>query len=154
MRVSGLAAGGFVLEALVWVCQDRVREDHLDAYRQIPFRIDTGSTHTTMGMDLARENHIVLPRRRGRVTTRTASGLRTELTAEGSILAKFVGLEAYPFVIPCVFVEDRPAELPGLLGLNALQPRLGPYLRATFDGSPQPEMPDGHVVIDLIPRPA
>jgi hypothetical protein len=154
IRPSGLSRDGLVVDVRLWVCKDLRFEDHLDAYQPIPFRIDTGSTHTTMAMSLALENEITIPRRRSVASARTAGGRRSDVTAEGSLLVKFVGLEAHPFVIPCVFVEDRPTDLPGLLGLNALQTERGPYLRFTLDGTPQPDMPQGCVVIDFIPRPA
>jgi hypothetical protein len=78
-----------------------------------------------------------------------ASGRQTIVIRPGEILAKFVGLERYPIVIPCFFHEERPADVPSLLGLDSLRPRIGPKLCYTFDGRSTANFPLGHLAIDL-----
>lgn len=153
VRPIGLADPGYVVDVPMWICEDPRRENDLDAYSQIAFRVDSGASHTTLSVAKARDHRVTIPTRRRSVRVRTARGGRAESTADGPILLRFVNLEAYSFVVQCVFVEDRSSDVPGLLGLNALRPVRGPEIRLTFDGAGNPDMPDGRLIIDLVPRP-
>jgi hypothetical protein len=142
-------AAGLIAEVSLWVCEDARREEHLGAYHRVVFRIDTGSTHCSMSMATARDFNLKVPGRFQSFSILTAAGQQPAGISEGHIVAKFVGMEAHSFVFPCNFFQDRPANVPALLGLNGLRPQRGRRLRWTFDGNPATGAPDGTFVIEV-----
>jgi hypothetical protein len=138
-------------EVWMWVCEDVRRQDDLDAYHKLLFRIDSGSTHTSMGVALARSNNITVPTTSVSRSILTAIGSQTAITRSGLIAVRFVGLEAHLLVLPCTFYDRRPSSVPSLLGLNTLRPRVGPRIRYTFDGWDNRQYSNGRLVIELIP---
>lgn len=149
VRLPRFRAVGLIAQVWMWVCEDVRRQDDLNAYHKLQFRFDTGATHTSMSLATARENNLTVPPATVSTPTLTATGWQTEVVHEGVILAKFVGLEAYPFVWPCLFHAGRPADVPPLLGLNAIHPNVGRRVRYVFEGASAATPFHGRLLIEV-----
>ena len=139
---------GFVAATFLWVCKDLSRVNDLQAYDRRRFRIDTGCTHTSISTSLARQLDLTVPPTLSRTRLQTVHGRQIANVRVGLLLAKFVGLEAFPFIVRCVFHDDWPADVPALLGMNALRPRHGGPFRWIFEGNSSADAPDGRLIIE------
>ena len=141
---------GLIADVWLWVCEDVTRQNDLNAYHKLRFRLDTGATHTSMSRELAQEHQIRVPNPSTEVAVISVSGRHTIRVSEGQIACKFVGLEEAPLVLSCAFHKERPASVPSLLGLNSIHPLVGPSIRYTFDGSEPSMYPYGRLIVEVI----
>src|SRR6187431_2597415 len=90
---------GLIADVWLWVCEDATRQNDLDAYHKLRFRLDTGATHTSMSREFAQGLQIRVPKLTRNVAVISVSGRHTIRVSEGQIASKFVGLEEVPLVL-------------------------------------------------------
>jgi len=105
------------------------------------FRVDNGSTYTTMSATLARLLGIPIPATTSRLTSLTTAGRRDALVRDGELRVRFDALPGHLFRLYCVFSEDVPPSVPPLLGLNDF----ADLFRFTVDAAPTADFPFGSV---------
>jgi hypothetical protein len=138
----------------VWLCQSKDHIDHLGAYQKVRFRVDPGAHFTSMGIDYAREIGLELPEHLQEFISSTASGQARERFIAGRLYARIVGMESDLLEWPCFFFENRPRNVPPLLGLGGvLQSVSGQILRLSFDGTPIPGARHGTFSLEIFNPP-
>jgi hypothetical protein len=108
--------------------------------------IDTGASLCIFSAAWARANGLLLPPTSSSLTTTTAAGRLSGRVYDLDLNARFRRMPKFPFSLAVVFSEAHPPTVPPLIGLHNLLN----YWRFTFDGSPEPTAPMGHMRFEIL----
>jgi hypothetical protein len=112
-------------------------------WKQIPFRVDSGTEMTTMLAYDAKSLDLAVPK-----TPVSRLVLFGQEVRSGLLRARVVGMDPTEFVFPCYFIGDPdvlpPANSRNLLGLTGVINQIS----LTFDGRPAVRSPRGVLVVE------
>ena len=125
------------------ILQVQVR-NRLGRWEPIDFLVDTGSSVTTIPMQLAAKHALMIPERSVEMPVRTIAGRIMQRRRTGLVVARLQGLHPQQFTWPCHFIEAPPGPANPALGLAGVLDDL----RLTFDGDYQQTAPYGTLLIE------
>ena len=108
--------------------------------------LDTGASLCVFSAVWARAVGLELPPASSGLPLRTATGEIVTRVYDFSLNVRFRGLPEQPFPLAVVFSESHPPNVPPLLGLHNLLN----FWRFTFDGTPEPAAPLGHMRFEAL----
>jgi len=141
------ATGDFLLHARL----ELLLHNRSGAWKQAPFRVDSGTEMTSMPASFAKTLDLPYPQNPTPGFIHPGSG---GVLRAGVIRAKVVGMDATEYVFPCFFLGDPdapPANQPGPLSMNLLGlTGVVDKIRITLDGSPAPGAPNGNLIVEKL----
>jgi hypothetical protein len=130
-------------DTVVWADLTLRLKDNQGAWKQVHFRVDSGTQMMTMLAVDARKLELPIPKS-------PVSGLVLcgQEVRPGLFRARIVGMDSTEFVFPCYFIGDPNAPSPpqprNLLGLTGVIDQI----RLTFDGTTSALAPWGILVVE------
>jgi hypothetical protein len=130
-------------DTVVWADLTLSLKTNLGRWKQVEFRVDSGTQMTTMLAVDARKANLPMPK-----TPVSSLVLYGQEVRPGLLRARIVGMDRTQFVFPCYFIGDPnalpPAPPRNLLGLTGVINQI----RLTFDGTTSALAPWGILVVE------
>jgi hypothetical protein len=144
--------GEMVLRAYL----DLLLKDAAGNWNRRRFRVDWGTDVTSLSAADAKTLGLPIPQRGLTVPVRTSTGMTPVVVRPGFLRMRVAGMDPVEHVIPCHFLGDPDAPLPGAMTATLPRSLLGmtgvvDKLRIITDGTPTPpQAPYGNLIVERI----
>jgi hypothetical protein len=127
---------------------DLVIKTNKGTWEEVTFRADPGTEMTTMQVSQAKDLDLPFPKLAVPNLSMRGQGVRA-----GYIRAQVLGMDGTEHVFPCYFLGDPNAQTHPAVATTSVTSLLGltgviNLLRISFDGSPGPGAPYGHLILE------